>query len=105
VIVDVVLYFFEDLTFYVFSDFLWFVSSFFKPFVQGLILAAKQNDDIEKLLRKNFRVLKVEDEPSSSNIEVSLEVLDKFIFVELGHIELFVPSIIEFVIVNDFGNG
>lgn len=104
-VLDVVLDFLEDLALDVLPDLLGLVVSGLQPFVEGLVLAAEQDDGIEVVWREDLGVLEVEEESSCGDVVVAGDVLDEFVLVKLGHLELLVPLVAELVVDDQFGDG
>ena len=100
-VLDVQFYLLEDLTLDIFADLFLFVPSGLESFVQYIVFASQEDDEVEIVGGEDIWTVKIQKQSSGCNIIVIAEVVEQFLFTELRHIELGVPIIVKFVLDDD----
>jgi hypothetical protein len=82
-------------------NFFFCILSFLKPFVEDFVIASHHNNEIEPFWRKDGGTMKINNDSSILRVMILLYKLQKFVLIKDGHIEVIIPFIIEFVLLND----
>lgn len=102
---DVQFHLLENLALDVLSYLLLLVPSRFEPLVKGFVFAAHEDDEVEVFGGEDIGTVKIKKQSSCSDIVIAGDVIDQFLLTELGHVELFIPMIVELVIDDEFSHG
>lgn len=105
VLLDVQLDLLKDLALDVLCYLLLPVASRLKTLVEGFIFAAHQDHEVEVVDGKGIGTVEVEQQPSGLNVVIFGEEVSQSVLVELGHIELLVPVIVEMMVDDYFADG
>ena len=78
------------------------VATLLQPVKQSSIITSQQNYQVEPTFWEKVAAMELENNPASLRHE-RLELVTYHIFVELGHIEFFVPGRVQLLRVDQFG--
>lgn len=88
---------FQNFTINIFLDFLFIVASFLKSNIKLFIVASDKHDKIKISEGEEIRTMKIDDDPSSINGIVLLNIVQNHILIEDGTVEFVVPFSIQFL--------